>query len=175
MNKINKLIRKTKINIVLTILWVIITGVFWKKLDLTYYEDYAEFTKSASVISLAIEANNGYILNVTNELIKEELETMKLKVSNDTYMNQYYQVGLKLANNCNYENLNIQINKEKFALKDLLITKDEKYNYFILGENEIIASSDVYEVGLYVEEKYLDQYNEQEVLMDFVELSSMKA
>lgn len=175
MNKINKLIRKTKINIILTILLVFISGVFCEKLDISFYEEYAKYTESASVISLSIESENGYILNVTDEPDKEEIETMKLEVSNDTYMNQYYQVGLKIANNCSYQNLNIQINKEQFALKDLLVSKDEEYSYFILGENEINATSDIYEIGLYIEEEYLEQYIEQEFLIDFVELSSMKA
>ena len=175
MNKINRLIRKTKMNIILTILWVAISGLFWGKLDISLYEDYAEYTKSASVISLEVEGENGYILNVTEDPVKEEMETLKLRVSNDTYMNQYYQVGLKVTNDCNYQNLNIQINDEQFALKDLLISKDEDYSYFMLGENKIIATSDIYEVGLYIEEKYLDQFVGQEFLMDFVELSSMKA
>lgn len=175
MNKIKKIIRKTKINIILTILWVVISGVFWEKLDIGFYEDYAKHAEAASVISLSVEAENGYILNVINNPDKERLETMKLKVSNDTYMNHYYQVGLKLTNNCDYQNLNIEINKEQFALKDLLVSKDEEYIYFILGENEISATSDIYEVGLYIEEEYIEQYIEQEFLIDFVELSSMKA
>lgn len=175
MNKINKLIRKTKLNIFLTILWVVISGMLWGKLDISFYENYAKYTQTASFISLAIESENGYILNVTDESLKKEIETMKLKVSNDTYINQHYQVGLKIDNHCNYENLSIQINNEQFALSDLLVTKDDDYNYFILGENEIIATSDIYEIGLFIEEKHLEQFIEQEILMDFVELSSIKA
>lgn len=171
----NKLIIKTKINIILTIFWVLISGIFWERLDIRVYEDYAKYSQSASVISLAVESDHGYILNVTDESAKKEIETIKLKVSNDTYMNKYYQLALKIDNNCNYQNLNVQINDEQFALNDLFVLKDGEYNYFLLGENEIVANSDIYEIGLYIEEEYIEQFIEQEFLIDFVELSSMKA
>lgn len=174
MKKLDRLILKTKINIILTILWIIGCIVFWNNLDISVYEDYAKKSIETPKLSINVEAKNGYILNVIKEEPKD-LETIQLSVSNDTYMKEYYQLALKINKSCVYDNLNIKINNESYALKDLLIFKDEKYNYFIVGENEIVAEEDLYEVGLFTRKSNFEELMAQDYMLDFVELSSIKA
>ena len=175
MRKIEKKIFKTKVNIILTILWIIFSGIYWKTLDITHYEQYAKDSLNASTIAFDVEAENGYILNVVDNYEQSDLEKMTLKVYNETYMNNYYQMALKIEKDCDYSKLNISINDNKYNLTDLLIKEDEYFYYFVIGENELSNTEDIYEIGLYVSSKDINSFIEQHYLIDFVELSSMNA
>ena len=174
MNKIKKLILKTKINIILTIFWIVLSGLYWNKLDISAYEDYAMESLNTSTIAFDVEAKNGYILNVTDNPQKENLEKMVLKVYNNTYMKNHYQIALKIDKKCDYNKLNILINDSEYKLEQLLIQEDEEFYYFILGENELTDTSDIYNISLFVNRDDVDYFLEQDYLIDFVELSSMK-
>lgn len=175
MKKIEKKIFKTKVNIVLTILWIIFSGIYWKNLDISDYEKYAKDSLNTSTIAFDIEANNGYILNVVDNVEKSELEKMTLKVYNETYMKNYYQMALKIEKDCDYSKLNILINDDKYSLIDLLVKEDKEFYYFIIGENELSNTEDIYEISLYINSKDINSFIEQEYLIEFVELSSMNA
>lgn len=175
MKKIERKILKIKVNIVLTLLWIVLSGLFWNKLDISDYEKYAEDSLNTSTIAFDVESENGYILNVTDNPKSDDLEKMTLKVYNETYMTNYYKLALKIDKNCDYKKLNILINNNEYNLNELLIQEDDDFYYFILGENELTDTSDIYEISLFVNSSNVDHFLEQDYLIDFVELSSMKA
>lgn len=175
MKKIEKKILKIKVNIVLTILWVVLSGLYWNRLDISDYEKYAKDSLNTSTIAFDVESENGYILNVTDNPKSDDLEKLTLKVYNETYMANYYKIALKLDKKCDYKKLNILINSNEYNLHELLIQEDADFYYFILGENELIDTSDIYEISLFVNSSNVDYFLEQDYLIDFVELNSIKA
>ena len=175
MNKIERKILKTKINIILTVIWIILSGIYWDKFNISEYENYAKESLSSSTIAFDIESENGYILNVTDSPKDDQLDKMILRVYNNTYMKNYYQMALKLEKKCDYNKLNILINDNEYSLKSLLINEDKEYYYFVLGENELVDKSDIYEISLFISPKDVNYFVNQDYIIDFVDIGSMKA
>ena len=170
MQRIKRMKQKIICKMFLTILLTVGAVLYLKSIDLKYYESYAQNSLESSPIVLEVEASNGYVLNVDND-IKNKDNIINLKVSNDTYMNNYYEIALKVSNNCDYKKLNVLVENEYYNLKDILIYQDNEYNYFLIAKNELIASQDNYEVSLFANENDINYFNENEVFMDFVDLS----
>lgn len=169
-----RMIFNTKKNIVFVILWIILSGMLWKNFDIGEYEQYAKTSLEQSTIGYNIEAENGYILNVIDNMEIDEVDKMTLRVYRNTYSNEYYQMALKVEKKCDIDKLKIIINDNLYNLKDLLTTEDNEYYYFVVGENTLTANMDVYSISLAVDRLDASAFLNQDYSIDFVELSSMK-
>lgn len=171
MRRIKRLILKTKIKIVLVVLYMILGSILWTKLDISIYKDYAKESLETSTIAFDVLAENGYLLNVLDKKEDVDLEKLTLKVYNETYMNNYYQLAVKINKTCDYSKLNAFINDKQYNLSDILIKEDERFYYFIVGENNLTDKIDIYEISFFIDIRDLEEFQEKDLNISFVDLS----
>lgn len=174
MINIKKMKQKIVIKMIMTIILMVGAIIYFNTIDLSYYQSYAQNSLATSPIVLEVKAENGYVLNI-NESKPSKENIINLKLSNDTYTNNHYEIALKLSKDCDYQKLNVLIEKEYYNLKDLIVRKDNDYNYFLIASNDLIASQVNYEVSLFINETDVNYFNENKFVMDFVDLSLQNA
>lgn len=155
---------------ILTIIFTITSVMIVKNYNLEQYETYAKESLLTSPIVLEVEADNGYILNIDDNK-RTNQNSINLKVSNDTYSKNYYEIAMKVSKEFDYKKLNVLMEDEYYNLQDIMIYQDNEYNYFLLAENELVASQINYEISLYINEKDINYFSENEFAIDFVDLN----
>ena len=122
-------------------LWIIFSGIYWKNLDISDYEKYAKDSLNTSTIAFDIEANNGYILNVVDNVEKSELENSIYDLMigessiKDCIIKNVFEDMDMIPTNVDLAAAEIEligVERKEFILKDEIDFIKDLYDYIII-------------------------------------------
>lgn len=144
------MIRNTKIEIILIIIFIIISIPLW-----IYFKQELN-----SKLALATK-------NETNlELVLNNIDSYDNVIVNNAYqVNKKYRILLITEENC--DNLYITINKAKYKLSDFSKEKIDNNYIYILTTKTIKGTRDGYKIDLDLQNKNVNYYYKLEELTDF--------
>lgn len=171
--EIKRMKRRLIANIILTIIFVVWSGIFWGNLDLDQYWEYARKSTNQSYIGFEIDGNDSFTLNNLKNSENRDND-FYLNVYNDTYLNSHYDIALKIDNNVNYNQLYLKVDDSINNFQDLLVKQDDNYNYFIIASNDLSGSERTYGLALYADNNSMDYFVNNGFKIEFVDLSANK-
>ena len=147
---VDKMIRNTKIEITLIIIFVIVSIPLWFYLK----------QELNSQLALAIEGETKLDLFINN------IDGFDNVIVNNAYqVNKKYRILLITEENC--DNLYITINKAKYKLSDFSKEKIDNNYIYILTTKTIKGTRDGYKIDLDLQNKNVNYYYKLEELTDF--------
>ena len=147
---VEKMIRNTKIEIIIVILFVIISIPVWQLLSNNLEKNLASAIKANTRLELILNKINDYdnlIVNNTDQSVKR------------------YQVVLITEKNC--DNTSIIINNRKYLLKDLKKEEREEGYAYILATDDLKASRKGYKITSNLRHNKTNYYYKLEELTVF--------
>ena len=147
---VEKMIRNTKIEIIIVILFVIISIPVWQLLSNNLEKNLASAIKANTRLELILNKINDYdnlIVNNTDQSVKR------------------YQVVLITEKNC--DNTSIIVNNRKYLLKDLKKEEREEGYAYILATDDLKASRKGYKITSNLRHSKTNYYYKLEELTVF--------
>lgn len=165
---INRLIMSKIIEIIFIITFLVLSHSLYKKnsqlLSALNISNNFHFTN----LFIENDFNNIMVpLSKTNAL--KNLKPTKLIVKNDTLTKEEYVLMLKYSKkiDIDYNYLNIAINDKIVPLNTLKKAEDNKNNYFILEENQIMGEEKEYLIRLWLDEKVENNIYKKRLNVEF--------
>ena len=140
MNRINRMIRNTILEIFIVILLVFISIPVWQSFDLKEYEEVAMYYDNNTYTNLTISDLSDYKLyQTTEETALEQIKPIDIYLSNNTNTMENYSIWLVIdkSSTLDYKDIIINYNNETIQLKNIEIIEDEDHYYFMLEEGII--------------------------------------
>lgn len=147
---VDKMIRNTKIEIILIIIFIIISIPLWIYFKQELNSKLALATKNETNLELVLNNIDGYDNVIVN---------------NAYQVNKKYRILLITEENC--DNLYITINKAKYKLSDFSKEKIDNNYIYILTTKTIKGTRDGYKIDLDLQNKNVNYYYKLEELTDF--------
>lgn len=167
---INKLIRNKILEIVFIIVFVFVATSLWKSSNTGHLLAMVSSTGNLSYTSLQIENPIQYEMFPMRDVdALKNLEPCVLVVSNDTYTEEDYLLVLKIdkSSTLDYHVLNLSLNGEVFALKDLPVLDEYENYYFVLDENTLKGNQKQYKVQLWMDASTGNEMQAKSLIMNF--------
>ncbi len=133
MKQINKLIFHYICEIVIVIILVGVSIPLWKTFD------KANMTHIANSYS-----NMNYLYLNVKRFISDTDSLDEIKVINDTNTLRNYKLVMKVDKNI--KNDTILLNNAEYSLNSNKYKNDEKYNYYIIADGNLVADTVVYNI-----------------------------
>lgn len=152
MKNINRLIFHYVLEICLVLIFVGISVPLWNKLNKS---DAASIAKSYSKMDYLYMDINRYI---AKNIFKDEIT-----IINDTNITRNYELVLKMKKNVKIDDEKIMINQKNSKLKSLKYKEDNKYSYYLINKNDLVASSEKYDIQ-FINSKLNYKYIEYEII-----------
>lgn len=147
---VNKLIRRRKIEIILVLLFVIISIPLWQYLEKELNARLTNALEEETKLELALNHVGGYDNVIVN---------------NAYTVDKKYELLLITNKNCN--DLTITMNQSKYLLADFFKEKDENNYVYTLAIDDIKGSRKGYKIILNLENKDISYYYKLEELTYF--------
>lgn len=144
MKKINKMIRKTILEIALVISFVFLSIPLWQKFNLEEYETVAVYYDNINYTHLEVSDINDYVLYQTSdEIALENVKPININLINDTNTLENYSVWLVIdkQSTLDYQEIKINYNNETSFLSNHKTLEDREYKYILLSEGKIKAEN----------------------------------
>ena len=133
MKQINKLIFHYICEIVIVIILVGVSIPLWKKFD------------KANIVHIANSYSNmNYLYLNVKRFISDTVSLDEIKVINDTNTLRNYKLVMKVDKNI--KNGTILLNNAEYSLNSNKYKNDEKYNYYIIADGNLVADTVVYNI-----------------------------
>lgn len=130
-------------------LWLIFIGVTYFLWEFDGYFETAAYYSNNSLIQILDDPTYSTILySLNDEMATKYLKDYNLRLINNTYREEKYNVYLALSNNVNHEHIKIKTDKIAY-LNELFSYKDENYAYYLLDTNMLQGSEKQYNFSLY--------------------------
>lgn len=133
MKQINKLIFHYICEIVIVIILVGVSIPLWKTFDKA---NMAHIANSYS--------NMNYLYLNVKRFISDTVSLDEIKVINDTNTIRNYKLVMKVDKNI--KNDTILLNNAEYSLNSNKYKNDEKYNYYIIADGNLVADTVVYNI-----------------------------
>ncbi len=133
MKQINKLIFHYICEIVIVIILVGVSIPLWKTFDKA---NMAHIANSYS--------NMNYLYLNVKRFISDTVSLDEIKVINDTNTIRNYKLVMKVDKNI--KNGTILLNNAEYSLNSNKYKNDEKYNYYIIADGNLVADTVVYNI-----------------------------
>lgn len=144
MKRINRMIRKTILEIAIVISLVFLSIPLWQSFNLSEYETVAMYYDNISYTDLEVSDYSDYVLyQTTDELAIEHIKPINIKLMNDTNTMENYSLWLVVAKDStlDYKNIKTNFNNKTLLLNEYVMVEDSEYYYFLLEEGTITAES----------------------------------
>ena len=133
MKQINKLIFHYICEIVIVIILVGVSIPLWKTFD------------KATMAHIANSYSNmNYLYLNVKRFISDTVSLDEIKVINDTNTIRNYKLVMKVDKNI--KNGTILLNNAEYSLNSNKYKNDEKYNYYIIADGNLVADTVVYNI-----------------------------
>ena len=135
MKDINKLIRNYVLEIVVVIIFVVVSYPIWKLLD------KSEMAKIASSY-----ANMNYLYLDIDKYVSTNDFYDAVTIWNETNTKRGYDLVVKIEKDSTVEDLEVMINDKKYSLKNKKYKEDNKYIYYKLIKGTLVGGNVTYNI-----------------------------
>jgi len=142
--QINKMIRKTILEIAIVISFVFLSIPLWQSFNLKEYETVAMYYDNISYTNLEVSDYSDYVLyQTTDDLALEHIKPIDIALKNDTNTIENYSLWIVISkeSTLNYKHIKINYNNETKYLVDYELVEDSNYYYIKLSEGSITAEN----------------------------------
>ena len=147
---VDKMIRNTKIEIILIVLFIIISIPLWFYLKQELNSNFTQAIASETKLDLILNNNDGFDNVIVN---------------NAYQVNKKYRILLVVDENCDHSD--IIINKVKYQLDSFEKKQVDDSYVYILTTKTIKGTRDGYKIDLDLQNKSVNYYYKLEELTDF--------
>lgn len=170
MKVINRMIRRTIIEIVIVIAFVFISIPIWKSFDLNKYASVAMYYENENSNQLEVTGLDNYTLYQTSD--KAALNNVKpinLRVSNNNQVSEDYAVWMVVSkkSTLDFDSIRISISEDTKSLTELEMIEDTNEYYFMLFECDGLANDLSKEVKLWIDIECSNDINGKFLEFDF--------
>lgn len=155
--------------IIFLILFIIFTGLYWDRLEIRKYVDYARNNSQGNLIGFNVESDHGYVLNLLDNKDNND-SRFRLNVYNETNSAGHYEIALALNKNCDYKKLYLAIDNNVYNLNELYYDADNDYNYFMVVDSVIETAGADYMLGLYIKDCDVEYFTNNNPELTFMNL-----
>lgn len=164
---------KILIKILLLVVFIVVSGIYWDNLDITKYADFAKKSSEGNFVGFNVESDYGYVLNLLDNKGNNDTK-FNLNVYNEINASGYYEIALALNKSCDYKKLYLSIDNKIYNLNDLFVKTDGKYNYFMIANSVIEREEVTYSLGLYIDYCDAEYFSNNSIELSFVDLGVNK-
>lgn len=170
MKVINRMIRRTIIEIVVIVALVFISVPVWQSFDLSEYASVAMYYDNMGANYLEVSDYSDYKLYQINDLeALDNIKPINLRVSNNTNTVEDYAVWMVVSKSStlDYKTLKINIDNETKNITELEMLEDESNYYFLLFEGNLSANAISKDVRLWLDIETVEPIANKYLEFDF--------
>jgi len=172
-NRINKMIRRTILEIVLVISFVIISIPIWNSFNLEKYASIAMYYDNIKYNYLEVSDYSDYVLyQVNDNEAKEVIKPITLSIKNDSNIQETYALWIVVSKTSTLEVSAVKISVENNVklLSDLENYEDEDNYYFLLTEGNMVSKELAKDIQLWIDINYNDIITDKYLSFDFANI-----
>ncbi len=170
MKVINRMIRRTIIEIVVVIAMVLISIPVWKSFDLEKYASVAMYYENMSYNYLDVSDYSDYILyQVNDEDAIKHIKPITLNLSNNSNTLEEYAVWMVVSKNSTLDIRSIKLNLDGLTkkLSDLEMYEDEETYYYLLFDGNLLSNNIIKDIKIWIDIDYPESIENKYLSFEF--------
>ena len=169
MKIINKMIRRTILEIALVIAFVIISIPIWQSFDLSDVESVAYYYDNIEFTTLEVSDYSDYILyQASDEIAIQNIKPINIKLNNDTNTKEEYNLYIVVDKTSTLDTdlIKINYNGETKLLSELKQLEDESYAYFLLESGTLVSREYESNLLMWIDIEQDDEITDKYLIFD---------